>query len=177
MNAKSGDPLVIPGSGTAQLAMDGAHLMLRSDDFAPGAFQPIVLSFDDGSSVTARVQRPEMAGMAMDHSASNGEEAEPSPQLSIQPPDVSADGFAVQIEVENLEFVVVDAATPHVAGQGHAHIYLNGLKLGRLYSESFEIGALKPGDYTLTVAVNTNDHRPYVTDGQPVSASYSFTLP
>mgnify|MGYP006431634573 FL=1 len=91
-------------------------------------------------------------------------------------PDVKADGFEVEITVENFEFVVVDGMAPHVDGQGHAHIYLNGVKLGRLYENRFEVGSLPAGEYDLTVALNSNDHRPYVSGGAPVAITHRFSL-
>ena len=71
---------------------------------------------------------------------------------------------------EYSNFVDVPMGTPHVPGTGHAHLYLNGLKLGRLYVPSARIGALPPGDHMVRVTLNANDHRAYVVDGDPVTA-------
>jgi len=80
------------------------------------------------------------------------------------------------IDVANLDLVRRDDAAPHVAGEGHGHVYLNGLKLARLYAPRFQIGALPSGTYEVSVALNTNDHRPFVVDDQPVTAAVSVTI-
>ncbi len=181
MNPGHDRPLVVPGSDTVQLAMDGAHIMLQVPDgsFPEGTYHALALSFDDGSEVVARILHPEATGgaTAMDHSPANSIEISPSPTITlVQEPDVSADGFFVQISVKNFEFVIVQDSAPHVDGQGHAHIHLNGVKLGRLYEDSFEVGSLTPGDYVLTVALNSNDHRPYMSNGTPIAVVYRFSL-
>jgi hypothetical protein len=38
------------------------------------------------------------------------------------------------------------------------------------------VGGLPAGEYDLTVALNSNDHRPYVSDGAPVAITYRFSL-
>ncbi|MEC8197159.1 MAG: hypothetical protein VX228_12815, partial [Pseudomonadota bacterium] len=60
---------------------------------------------------------------------------------------------------------------PHVPGTGHGHIYINGLKLGRLYSPTTTIGNLPPGQHEIRVTLSTNDHRAYVVNDIPVTAS------
>ena len=64
-----------------------------------------------------------------------------------------------------------------VPGHGHGHLYLDGVKLGRMYSETATIGTLPPGSYTVKVSLNTNNHRPYYTrDGKPVVAHASIEV-
>ena len=174
-------PIVIPGGDTAQLAMDGAHIMLRmpSGEFPAGTFQALSLGLSDGSEVVARILHPETSGaMAMmDHGVAHGIEISPSPAIDLaREPSVDKQGFEVAITVDNFAFIRVDDSAAHVDGQGHAHIYLNGVKLGRLYEERFEVGALGPGAYVLSVVLNANDHRPYVSNGAPVSVTYEFQI-
>ena len=181
MNLGHDGPLVVPGGDTAQLAMDGAHIMLQVPDgtFPEGTYHSLALTFDDDSEVVARILHSEATGNigAMDHSLTNGIDILPSPTIALmRAPEVSADGFAVEISVENFEFVMIEDRAPHVDGQGHAHIYLNGFKLGRLYEEHFEVGSLSAGDYVLTVALNSNDHRPYISEGAPIAMTYRFSL-
>ena len=114
----------------------------------------------------------------MNHEAGQGMEASPTPTIQIMPPTTpNADGFKVQLALDNIELVVAPDGAAHIDGQGHAHIYLNGLKLGRLYEDNFEIGSLQPGNYALRIGLNTNDHRPYVTSGQPVDTVFEFRIP
>jgi len=178
----STNALVIPSGSKGLLAMDGAHIMMSNAraDFTEGAFQSIALTFDDGSEVTARVIHAGTAdGMgAMNHGNAHGIETLPAPTIEVVPPTApKADGFTVQLALENIELIVAPDDATHVDGKGHAHIYLNGLKLGRIYEDSFELGALKPGGYTLRIGLNTNNHRPYVVSGQSVEALLEFRIP
>jgi len=182
MNNGQMGPMVIPQDGQGLLAMDGAHIMLSVPDgaFAEGAFRTITLTFSDDSKVVTRVMRPQQtADMAMmDHGMGNGVEAENPPTIAIrQLSDSDREGFDVTLTVENFTFMRAADDAAHVPNQGHAHIYLNGLKLGRLYEPEFAIGALLPGDYHLRIGLNTNDHRPYIKDGAHIEAVLAFSVP
>ncbi|MEM6311597.1 MAG: hypothetical protein AAF754_16290 [Pseudomonadota bacterium] len=181
MNPLEDSAIVVPGTDTVQLAMDGVHIMLHvpPGTFAKGTFHSLALGLSDGSEVLARVLHPDTSGgMAkMNHNMEDGIEVSPPPEIALMGrPQISANGFEIEITTQNFEFVLIDDSAPHVAGQGHAHIYLNGVKLGRLYEERFSIGALLPGEYVLTVVLNSNDHRPYMSDGAPTSLTYRFSI-
>jgi len=171
-----GKPVVIPGKGTGILAMDGAHLMLMGADLEPGGFLPITLNFENAGEVATRVQIAEMAPMM--HDMSGGVTETPAPSLQIVPVGaLDADGFELNLDAQNFTFKQAADDAMHVAGEGHAHVYLNGLKLGRVYEGTYQIGALDAGDYILTVSLNTHDHRPYLDGDAPVSQTLSFTIP
>lgn len=78
-------------------------------------------------------------------------------------------GWNAQILLENMVFAPAHASTQHVDGEGHAHIYINGEKINRVYSEWYHFGALEPGTHTVTVTLSTNDHMELTHDGQPIS--------
>ena len=179
MNSDNADaPLVIPGEGSASLAMDGAHLMIMGADaaFAEGAFLPVTLTFENAGDVSTRVEN--IGTMAMGHAMTNGVQEDPAPSLEITAVTApSPDGFDIALEVTNFTFTQGEENADHVPNEGHAHVYLNGLKLGRLYDQTYRIGALPPGGYDLTVALNTNDHRPYLDANEPVIGRLTFTIP
>ncbi|AKS45137.1 Copper(I)-binding protein [Octadecabacter temperatus] len=181
MNTEQTGSLVIPANGQGLLAMDGAHMMLSvpNGEFEEGSYQSVSLEFNDGSKVGVRVLRPfqESDGGMMNHDMSQGVEAEPSPAISFTSgPAVNAAGFEVNLALESFIFVRASDDAPHAPNEGHAHVYLNGLKLGRLYEDRYEVGALMPGDYVLRIALNSNDHRPYVAGGNAVEATLKFQI-
>ena len=57
-----------------------------------------------------------------------------------------------------------------VLGEGHAHIYVDGDKLGRLYTDWFHIASLEPGIHEIRVSLNGNNHAPYYYAGMPVES-------
>lgn len=168
--------VVVPGQGRGILAMDGAHVMLRMDGFAQGSFIPLTLTFENAGQVSTRLQN---AGEnEMSHNPSTGASALPAPQVSLHAIDApDTDGFALRIAVENFTFHRAAEDAAHLTGQGHGHLYLNGLKLGRIYEPSFTIGSLPVGSHVLEIVLNTNDHRPYLDDGGvPVAARLALEL-
>lgn len=162
--------LVVPAGSAPTLAMDGAHgvLMGVHGSTDEGRLIPVTLWFERLGDVSTRAR---IVGTGMDHSAKfNVPEGEPSPALSLQ---VAPDGEAwrVALEVDGFTFSEEAVDGPHQPGVGHAHLYLNGLKLQRLYGTEAVIGALPEGAHEVRVTLNTNDHRSYAVDGKVVSAA------
>lgn len=160
--------LAIPSGGSGIFAMDGAHLMVRGA--SEGGFVPVTLTFASGAELTTRAKIAD--AMMMDHSAANGVTETPAPTL-----DIAFEGQVLRLQTSNLRLLRVEDDAPHVPGEGHAHVYLNGLKLTRLYENSLEIGALPAGAYTLRVSLNTHDHRPYLSEGAALEQVLEFTVP
>lgn len=79
-------------------------------------------------------------------------------------------GHNLQVITENFIFAPTAASGPHVAGQGHAHVYANGVKLGRLYGPWVHLDALPTGEVEIEVTLNANDHRQFTIGGTPISA-------
>jgi len=93
----------------------------------------------------------------------------PQIEMNVEGKD---DLWAVMIETNNFEFFEpVTEPLVHKDGQGHGHLYLNGLKLQRMFSEKATIGKLPSGKHIVSVTLNTNDHKAYAIDGAPISAS------
>ena len=83
-------------------------------------------------------------------------------------------GYNVQIRTLNFKWAPEHASMAHIAGEGHAHIYVDGVKIGRVYGQWFHLNTaslnLTSGDHTILVNLNGNDHRPYVIKGVAVEA-------
>jgi hypothetical protein len=69
-------------------------------------------------------------------------------------------GWNLQIAVTNFRFSPEHASLEHIAGEGHAHAYVNGEKIARVYGNWLHIEQLPEGDVTVEVALNSNDHKP-----------------
>jgi len=171
-----GDGMVVPAGSEPKLAMDGAHGMLTGlhGESSEGRLVPITLWFEKAGRVSARGRVS--TAMMMDHGQSYSVgEAEPSPTVSLTA-NPNPDGWTVEIISENFAFSRDSVDGPHEPGIGHGHLYLNGLKLQRVYQSTVQIGALPAGDYEMRVTLNTNDHRAYTVDGRAVSATLSLTV-
>lgn len=85
-------------------------------------------------------------------------------------------GWNFQVETENFVFSPQNASRPDVLGEGHAHIYVDGVKLGRLYGEWFYIRDLPAGSHEIRVSLNGNSHAPYYYAGLPVETSVTLEV-
>ena len=173
--------LPIPAGSAPELASDGAYLRLTGVEggLEDGRLIPVTLEFERAGSLAtkARIAEPQQAGRAsafgllgLGDICIAGEGGEPAPAISleVQPDD---GGWTVQVLAEDFTFSEALAEGPHIPGTGHGHLYLGGLKLQRLYAPVARIGALPPGRHELRVTLNTNDHRAYVVDDAPVTAT------
>lgn len=180
MGLENSNSVTLPGNDSVSLASDGAHLMLNgvSGQLEDGRLIPLTLTVaGDGVLATkARLSKPmkmaghQMGAMVMDGDTVLGDN--PAPDLAV---DVVANeanrGWMVSVEVSNFRFAKDLVDGDHVPGTGHGHVYVNGTKLGRLYSNQFEIGPLPKGKHLVRVTLNTNDHQTYRVDGKPITAT------
>lgn len=95
-------------------------------------------------------------------------DAVPTVTLSIEPDFKS--GWNIHIETTNFRFAPEHANGEHVPGEGHAHLYVDGRKVTRLYDDWYYLPSLPPGRHTVRVTLNTNDHYDYAVDGESIAA-------
>lgn len=95
--------------------------------------------------------------------------ADDAPTLDIKVlPDPVA-GWNLHIITTGFTFAPQNAGLAHVAGEGHAHVYANGTKLGRIYSDWTHL-ELRQGMVEVKVTLTANDHRPLSVGEKPIEA-------
>ena len=185
----------IPAGSSPIFSSDGIYLKLLGirGDLKTGDLVPVTLSFQQAGNVnfkaivTGKISTDMNHGKhkmdhsmpKMDHSMPKMDHSTPdmdsicgkypTPKVSIsakRKPDHS--GWRIDVTTDNFEFIKEQPDMAHIPGTGHAHVYLNGLKLQRLYGKTVHVGNLLPGRYSLIVALNTNTHRVYLNNGKPV---------
>lgn len=118
-------------------------------------------------------------GHEMDHSAHDTPldiPAAGAPEvIAVLMPDPMS-GYNLHVTTQNFAFAPEAASLAHAEGQGHAHVYINDEKLGRLYGEWLHLDALPKGDVTIDVTLNANDHRVYTVNGAAVSTRITATI-
>ena len=77
-------------------------------------------------------------------------------------------GHNLKLFVENLIFDPVDVGQFNLDNYGHAHLYVNGEKITRLYGVWHHIPDLKKGQNTIRVTLNANDHKEYAINGKTI---------
>ncbi len=98
----------------------------------------------------------------------------PTLDIAVKPDPMS--GWNLHIVTDKFRFSPENASAPHVAGEGHAHIYLNGKKVARHYGPWFHIAEMPKGKNTVKVTLNANDHRALGVAGKPLEASISVDV-
>lgn len=69
-------------------------------------------------------------------------------------------GWNLHLMTTNFTFTPENSGKEDVVGEGHAHIYVNGKKVARVYSNWFHIN-LPKGANKVKVTLNTNSHKEY----------------
>ena len=90
-------------------------------------------------------------------------------------------GFNVHVVTSNFIWRPEQASKEYVAGEGHAHVYLDGRKIMRIYSEWFHLNtyqfATRAGEQLLSIEFVGNDHAPYTMQGNPIGSEQIITVP
>lgn len=84
-------------------------------------------------------------------------------------------GVNVRIGTRRWNWAPQNVNAAHVPGEGHAHIYVNGEKLNRVYGPYYHIPGLSPGDHEIRVTLNANSHNPLTLNGEPIEATATVT--
>ena len=90
------------------------------------------------------------------------------PKLSIKLHRDAASGWNLQLITENSRFAPEHVNQASGAGEGHAHVYVDGRKLSRLYGHWYHLTGIGEGVHTVRVSLNANDHSELVLEGVPV---------
>lgn len=99
-----------------------------------------------------------------------------APTLKMVAMPDPASGWNLHIMTTNFRFSPENASRDHVDGEGHAHVYVNGQKLARIYGAWMHIADLPVGDNVIAVTLNSNDHRELGVDGQALKVEQTITV-
>jgi len=103
--------------------------------------------------------------------------SEPTPTVSLQATPDTVSGWNLHITTTNFNFDPVNAGGKALVGRGHAHVFVDGVKVGRAYGDWYYLSALKPGTHSIRVDLVTNDHRDLQVGGVHVQASADVVQP
>lgn len=97
------------------------------------------------------------------------------PMVSLDVTRDALGGWNIHVKTTHFRFAPENVNGQAVQGEGHAHLYVDGKKVVRLYGPWFHLGDLSPGRHTLEVTLNANNHANLVLHRTPVSASAEIT--
>lgn len=115
------------------------------------------------------------SGDAHDHSVLTEADG-PPPGVSLMLHPDGRQSRNLEIRVENFTFDPKAVNGAHVSGRGHAHVYVDGVKIGRAYGPWYHLSALPEGEHEVRVTLNANDHTQLAVGGEPVEAFETLVI-
>jgi hypothetical protein len=106
---------------------------------------------------------------------------ESAPTASFEIKKDPTGGFNIQVVTENFVWRPEMASMQHVPGEGHAHVFLDGRKIMRIYNPWFHLNtyqfATRSGEQLLSIEFVGNDHAAYTSQGLPVGTEQVLDVP
>ncbi|MCK0122661.1 hypothetical protein MWU61_19085 [Loktanella sp. F6476L] len=98
-----------------------------------------------------------------------------APQIAIAVTKDPMNGWNVSVTTDNFRFTPEMVNSENVENTGHAHLYVDGIKIARLYGPNFHIPDLPAGDHEISVNLSSNDHSNFIVNGQRIVARTIIT--
>ncbi len=113
-----------------------------------------------------------------DHSATReAADGLPVPAISVEVLADPMSGWNLRTVVENFRLAPENVSTDHVDGEGHMHLYIDGVKISRLYGMWYHLGQLEPGEREIRVELSANDHAAMTYEGNIIDDTVIVTVP
>ena len=100
--------------------------------------------------------------------------AEDAPTVELRVFPLPDGSFNLQLQTSNFTFTPQNIDKAPVLGEGHAHLYVDGVKIARLYGEWHHLPTLPPDSEVLSVSLYANNHQGFAVDGEKISSSVSL---
>lgn len=93
----------------------------------------------------------------------------PIPSIDMEILDDIKSGWNIKLDIKNMEIVPEKASSDHIDQEGHIHLYIDDIKITRIYSNWHHIPALETGIHDIEVVLSANNHSEYTNDGNLIS--------
>ncbi len=149
----------------------GARMIVRMIAFASALALPVLASDARAQTLNTAIdaQKPGKVHVLPENVT--------VPAVDIEVLADPADGWNLHIKTTNFRFTPENVGGLPRDGEGHAHLYINGEKVTRVYGLWFHIISLPAGPCEVAVTLNGNDHRILAAGGRIISASEVVFVP
>lgn len=114
---------------------------------------------------------------SMDHSLVDILAGPTAPTLTITLHQDTMSGLNLEIQTTNFTFSPETVNQANTSNTGHAHVYVDGKKLSRIYGNWFHITGLASGEHVIAVELNANNHGVIQVGGKPLRTEQTVTIP
>ncbi|AFY73916.1 hypothetical protein Syn7502_01883 [Synechococcus sp. PCC 7502] len=112
-----------------------------------------------------------------DHKKMEVPKGQPIPTVKLIVTPDAQKGWNLELKTTNFKFAPEKLnAESMTSNEGHAHLFINGKKITRLYSSWYYLESLPKGNNKITVTLNTNNHADITVADQPVSDTKVITI-
>ena len=96
------------------------------------------------------------------------EEGQPVPDIDLVVYPDSIKGWNLEIKLDNFQLTPQNVNNENQLNQGHAHLFINGEKVTRLYGNWYYLDNLAVGSNEIKVNLNTNRHESLMYQGKMI---------
>ena len=93
-------------------------------------------------------------------------EGQPVPVIDLVVHEDSLKGWNLEIKLDNFELTPEMVNRDNEPNKGHAHLYVNGEKITRIYGNWYYLATLPSGKNEIKVGLNTNGHESLMYQGK-----------
>lgn len=144
---------------------------------APEAPQPTASHSDELAIEGTDDERDHGHEHDHDHDALMEVDYEPAPTIELRTHLDPSSGVNLEVVTTGFTLAPERASTDPVDGEGHFHIYVDGVKLRRLYAHWAHVDLKVPGDYEIRVEMSANNHAALAVNGVKLDATAIVTIP
>lgn len=161
---------------TLALALGGSQLVSQAD-------------MDHGHTSSPEMSDGHGDGHSDDHSGSRDSHGDhhhgtleipagqPVPTVTVTASPDPVRGWNLEIQTTNFRFAPEQVNQANQPNEGHAHLYVNGENVMRIYSPWFHLPSLPSGSNEITVGLNANGHEAFTHDGQMIESTVVIDAP
>ncbi|MGD1960060.1 MAG: hypothetical protein ACFB2Y_14470 [Fulvivirga sp.] len=85
-------------------------------------------------------------------------------------------GYNLRVKLKNWAFTPEHSGQSYKENQGHIHVYVNGKKVGRMYSNWFYLGDLPKGRHKIAITLNGDDHTAFTINNKMIGAEHEIVV-
>lgn len=126
--------------------------------------------------ITLAVGIAGLIALAATSTVSSHEEDHEGPAFEVQVLRDPVAGWNVLI-VTDVRFAPENVSTQHIEGEGHAHVYVDGVKVSRIYGMWHYLNDLEPGEHEIRVELSNNDHSAITTGDHVLEQVFTVEQP
>ena len=96
----------------------------------------------------------------------------PYPSVNLEIYEDNMDGYNLFIKLENFILTPMDVGKKNKSNSGHIHLYVNDIKIGRVYSNWFHIPSryFNLKENIIRITLNSNLHDSFAINGNPIES-------